>query len=228
MLIALGLSLTLSAFAAPTGLTVSLRGEHVRTVELGCRGGHRERRPPRSPQPGADPSVWFSTVPNDECTLYFKGVTPARFGPVPRTGILSCVLSGRVARCVKPAPEEGDGLPPQNPLPAAEPEPTAVATPQLTPPGSADSGSGPGLEITLADAPGVSGFELHCRSGHRARAPRPMDGTPARFASVPGRDCRVHFRGTPPAVVHTVLPGTRLSCELKGVTALCAVTPLGH
>ncbi|MEC8422708.1 MAG: hypothetical protein VX000_02960, partial [Myxococcota bacterium] len=84
MLIALGLSFILTAHAAPAGLTVSVQGGHVRTVELGCRGGHRERRPPRSPQPGADPTAWFATVPNEECTLFFKGVTPARFGPVPR------------------------------------------------------------------------------------------------------------------------------------------------
>ena len=84
-----------------------------------------------------------------------------------------------------------------------------------------------GLEIALLDAPGVTGFELSCRSGHRARARRTSDGAPARFAEVPGEDCRLNFRGSPPAIVHRVTPGTALRCEIKGVTALCESRPLG-
>jgi hypothetical protein len=230
------LALSLSALASPDSLTVVVSGADVRTVELGCRDGTRVRRPPRAPRPGADPQVRFPALPSDECTLYFKGITPSRYGPVPQRGTLQCQLDGRVARCTVPA----DPAPPAPP--SGRPDPIAAVSARTPAGRAASAGSAPSapgsvtpapgatagaLEITLLDAPGVTGFELTCRSGQRARAARPRDGTPARFGDVKGEGCRLNFRGTPPAIVHRVTPGTALRCEIKGVTALCETRPLG-
>ena len=222
------LSILLFTAQARTGdLTLVIRGEEVRFVELACRTGHRERQRPRSAGPNAVPEVTFANIPGDECVVHFKGTTPRRYGPLPRSGTLECRLDGRLARCAPLDP------PAAAPAPATPPARTVAPSPPVHPaptsgfgPPAAASGS-EALELLLLDAPGVFGFELSCRSGHRARATRPADGRPARFATVPGDDCRVHFRGSPPAIIHTVQPGTRLRCEIRGVTALCAPEPIG-
>jgi hypothetical protein len=224
----LALSLTLAAQGS-AGLTLVVRGGDVRTVELGCRSGHRERRTPRRPRPDADPQVHFPRVPGAECTVYFKGVTPSRYGPVPQEGTLLCQLDGRVARCAVPESPTAPPEPSARPVaPAAPVQRSPVAAPPppraAHPPAGATRGA---VEILLLEAPGVTGFELSCRGGFRARAARPQTDTPARFAAVPEDDCRIHFRGTPPAVVQGVRPDTSLRCEMKGVTALCATRPAG-
>lgn len=227
------LVLSLHALASPDSLTVVVSGADVRTVELGCRDGTRMRRVPRTPRPGSTPQVRFPALPSDECTLYFKGITPTRYGPLPQRGTLQCQLDGRVARCSVPAaPAAPAASPaPRGPSPtrpaiarALADAPPRATPPQHTPASGATQGA---LEITLTGVPGVTGFELTCRSGQRVRAARPKDGTAARFIGVSGDGCRLNFRGTPPAIVHEVTPGTALHCEVKGVTALCVSRTLG-
>ncbi len=233
MLPPLILALSLPALASPDSLTVVVSGADVRTVELGCRDGTRVRRAPQTVRPGATPQVRFPSLPSAECTLYFKGITPSRYGPLPQRGTLHCQLDGRVARCSVPA---APAPPAATPDPSRPPptRPAIARAPDDTPPRrvpqhrtSVSTATRGALEITLTDAPGVTGFELTCRSGQRVRAARPKDGTAARFTDVSGEGCRLNFRGTPPAIVHQVTPGTALHCEIKGVTALCGTRTLG-
>jgi len=219
--------LLITAQARAADLTLVIRGDEVRFVELACRTGHRERQRPRSTSTDPVAEVTFEYIPGDECVAHFKGTTPRRFGPLPRYGTLECHLDGRLARCA-PLAESAAAPPAPAPLPTGPAARSATAPPTLTSSSVSplSTSRGEALELVLLDAPGVFGYELSCRSGHRARAVRPADGHAARFERVPGDDCRVHFRGSPPAIIHTVQPGTRLRCEIRGVTALCNAEPM--
>ncbi len=225
---ALALVLALLGAAHAGALRVDVEGDVMRSVELACLDGFRERQPLAPPTPGAPLRAVFSEGEHDRCTLHFKGASPARWGPVPAdTPALACFVSGTNARCAAPQSLRPSARP-SAPAPAAStPAGAAPATPVAPaptgPPAPAPVPAGtPGaVRVTLADAPGVYGFEMNCRSGFRARADRA-----GRFSGVPDEECRIQFRGSPPAIVHRVSPRTHLDCHLEGVTAVCSTTPL--
>jgi hypothetical protein len=64
------------------------------SLELTCSNGFRVREPVVT-----NTSV-FETVPDEECTLYFKGSVPAKYRPI-RAGTWSCGLSGTTAVCTR-------------------------------------------------------------------------------------------------------------------------------
>lgn len=64
------------------------------SLELTCSDGFRSR---------VDISLntaVFESVPDEECTLFFKGGVPAKFRPI-RAGTWSCGLSGTTAVCTQ-------------------------------------------------------------------------------------------------------------------------------
>jgi hypothetical protein len=64
------------------------------SLELTCSGGFRSR---------VDVTLntaVFESVPDEECTLFFKGGVPAKFRPI-RAGTWSCGLSGTTAVCIQ-------------------------------------------------------------------------------------------------------------------------------
>lgn len=63
-------------------------------LELTCNNGFRVRS-----EVVVNTAV-FASVPDEECTLFFKGSVPARFRPI-RTGTWSCGLAGSTAVCTK-------------------------------------------------------------------------------------------------------------------------------
>jgi hypothetical protein len=81
----------------------------VSGLELSCPGGYRQRQ---SVIPLAGPSgvagnygpAKFRYVPKEPCTLYFKGVKPARFDPVTAGTSLRCHLVSTTAVCAPAAP----------------------------------------------------------------------------------------------------------------------------
>ena len=215
------------AAASGEGLSIIIRGEGVRTVELDCRTGHRERQTPRRQRADMDARVEFRTIPDDECMAHFKGMTPRRFGPLPRSGTLECQMDGRVARCTPAMPPTTLQDRDASARPVTEAQVRSPSVPSAPSRPRQSTGPTGGLEIALFDAQGVRGFDLTCRDGHRERTRRPVDGSPARFDVVPSAECRVHFLGTPPAVIHSIQPGTHLDCHVRGVTAVCEERPLG-
>jgi hypothetical protein len=62
------------------------------TLELNCPSGHRERSPLR------ENTGIFENVPNEPCTLLFKGGVASRYQPI-SWGTYYCSLSGNVAVC---------------------------------------------------------------------------------------------------------------------------------
>lgn len=63
-------------------------------LELTCSNGFRVRA-----NVVVNTAV-FEAVPDEECTLFFKGSVPARFRPI-RAGTWSCGLAGTTAVCTK-------------------------------------------------------------------------------------------------------------------------------
>ena len=61
-------------------------------LELHCPSGHRERTPVQ------ENTVIFDAVPNEPCTLFFKGGVAGRYHPL-TWGTYYCTLSGTVAVC---------------------------------------------------------------------------------------------------------------------------------
>jgi hypothetical protein len=214
-------------------LEIEIDGDPVRILEVGCRTGFRARERPTSAGPGEPLRATFHGLPDDDCTLYLKGAAPARWSPLPSQGRLICRVDGARARCVDAnapvatsAPSVTPGAaPPTRPQSAGD-QPASSAATSRTETIAATAGPGPagGLAVRLVAAPGIMGFEVSCRGGFRSRQAR---ANPTIWASIPDDDCRLHFRGTPPAVVHEVHPGTRLDCRLNGVTAVCDASPVG-
>lgn len=63
-------------------------------LELTCSGGFRARADVKTN------TAVFDGVPNEECTLFFKGGPPAKYRPM-RWGTWSCGLSGTTAVCTQ-------------------------------------------------------------------------------------------------------------------------------
>ncbi len=64
------------------------------SLELTCSDGYRTRA-----EVSLNTAV-FDGVPDEECTLFFKGGVPAKFRPI-RAGTWSCGLSSTVAVCTQ-------------------------------------------------------------------------------------------------------------------------------
>ncbi|MEQ1504208.1 MAG: hypothetical protein ABMB14_18340 [Myxococcota bacterium] len=63
-------------------------------LELTCNDGFRIR------SDVVTNTAVFESVPDQECTLFFKGTVPAKFRPI-RAGTWSCALSGTTAICTR-------------------------------------------------------------------------------------------------------------------------------
>ena len=66
------------------------------TLELKCPNGFRERSAIK-----VNTAVFYA-VPDEQCTLYFKGGVPAQYSPI-NTGTYYCSISGTTAVCSKKA-----------------------------------------------------------------------------------------------------------------------------
>ncbi len=78
---------------APGRLNVVFTGAYdTQWLELKCDGGFRER------VDITENAGTFDGVPSGECTLLFKGATPAQYRPV-TTGTYKCRLTGITAVC---------------------------------------------------------------------------------------------------------------------------------
>lgn len=64
------------------------------TLELKCPNGFRERAHVKVN------TAIFDNVPNEQCTLYFKGGVPAKYNPL-NWGTYYCSISGTTAVCSK-------------------------------------------------------------------------------------------------------------------------------
>ena len=64
------------------------------SLELTCASGYRTRT-----EIGLNTAV-FDGVPSEQCTMFFKGSVPAKFGPISE-GTWSCGLSNTVAVCTR-------------------------------------------------------------------------------------------------------------------------------
>lgn len=73
--------------------SVTLNGGGATSIEVNCPSGFRER----GSFSGTRASV--ANVPNEPCTVNFKGGAPAKFSPVRGNQSLTCTITGSTAVC---------------------------------------------------------------------------------------------------------------------------------
>ncbi len=88
---------------APTGdqlavAVIDVSGGTV-ALELVCPSGHRDRVSLVRDAAGIGGTARFDQVPEESCTLHFKGGSPAQFAPVQGGQALSCNLQATTAVC---------------------------------------------------------------------------------------------------------------------------------
>jgi hypothetical protein len=83
-----------------TSLAIALddAGAGTTAIELVC-GLWRDRQTLQMDGAGIGGTVWFQAVPAGDCTVYFKGGSPAQFGPVNGGDALRCKLIATTAVC---------------------------------------------------------------------------------------------------------------------------------
>ena len=80
------------------GIAVEDAGAGTTSIELVC-GLWRDRQTLRMDAAGIGGTVWFQAVPSGDCTVYFKGGSPAQFGPAHGGDALRCKLVATTAVC---------------------------------------------------------------------------------------------------------------------------------
>lgn len=85
---------------AKTSLAIALddAGAGTTAIELVC-GLWRDRQTLQMDAAGIGGTVWFQAVPGGDCTVYFKGGSPAQFGPAHGGDALRCKLVATTAVC---------------------------------------------------------------------------------------------------------------------------------
>ena len=88
---------TTKVAAAPSGpapLNIKLNGGGANAFEVTCPSGFRQRTALSGSGSGT-----LAGVPQESCTLFFKGGSPAKYGPVSGGKSLNCQIVGTTANC---------------------------------------------------------------------------------------------------------------------------------
>jgi len=103
--------------------------------------------------------------------------------------------------------------------------PVDVTVALPTPPVADERPAGPGEVVVRVQAHSATSVELTCVDGHRDRAVLGLDAGQTwawgRFEGVSATECDLHFKGGAPARWRSVKPGSSLTCDVVGTTALC-------
>ena len=114
--------------------------------------------------------------------------------------------------------------------PKAPPAPVVERTAEVsvalpTPPVADERLAGPGEVVVRVQARSATALELTCLDGHRDRVTLGLDAGRTwawgRFRGLSATECDIHFKGGAPARWRSVQPGSSLTCDVVGTTALC-------